>query len=201
MSTVDAYAAAKAAVTEVVRQVESDDQLCFLAHALQCSRDGEPGRMKVLTLSKLTSLNLQQTPTGFTFEAYLERERFAEAFPTLDDLLFPCISDAFDYVGRQVKLERILIVVDVADLIAIEGPFRLHLSKPDRMLYVVDGEVMGPRIDEVVSTQLRRLLSRWQLRATGSTTEDVAPGDASGSPPPSSPPMNARVKAARRKRR
>jgi hypothetical protein len=83
----------------------------------------------VLTVSKRTSLNLQQTPSGFTYETYLERDHFPEAFPMLADLVFPRTSDAFDYGVRKVKLERALISVDVADLIAIYGPFRLHLSQ------------------------------------------------------------------------
>lgn len=87
MSPVDAYAAARAAVTEMFGLVESDDQACCLAHVLQFSRDGKPRRMRTLPVSQLTSFNLQQTPTGFTFETHLEQDHFPEAFPRFMDLI------------------------------------------------------------------------------------------------------------------
>jgi hypothetical protein len=198
MSLVDAYAAARAAVTEMFALVESDDQTCCLAHVLQFTRDGKPGRMKVLLVSKLTSFNLQQTPTGFTFETHLEQDYFPEAFPRFMDLIVSRTSGAFDYVVRQVKLERALISVDVADLIAIYGPFRLHLSEPDRMLYVGNEALIRPRGEEMVRELLRRLLSPVQRPAAGLTMEDVGPGEASDTPPSSSP---IHAKAQRRKKR
>jgi hypothetical protein len=178
--------------------VESDEQTCCLAHVLPFTRDGTPGRTKVLLVSKLTSFNCQQTPTGFTFETYLERDHFPEAFPQFMSLLIAPTTGAFDHVVRQVKLERALISVDVADLIAIYGPFRLHLSKPDRMLYVADEALIRPRGEEMVRELLRRLLSPAHLSAAGLTMGDVGLGDAADTPPSSSP-MSA--KAQRRKRR
>jgi hypothetical protein len=111
--------------------------------------------MKFLLVSELTSFNLEQTPTGFTFETYLERDYFPEAFPQFVNLLIAPTSGAFDYVVRQVRLERARISVDVVDLIAIYGPFRQHLSRPDRMLYMADEGLISPRGEEMMRELVR----------------------------------------------